>query len=164
MARNLTSEGDRRYRPPHREDHRADRRCVPAGPGVERTRPSLDADREAAPGTAFPHRTHRPESPTTADSPAITTAASLTLTAIDVETANRVRGKYRRGGCDRRPRQCHGADTFVALSTSRDSQSPPTQRRSAAAEIGSPAATKRSHTSAGVPGGFRHPAAVALTA
>ncbi|SEC28678.1 hypothetical protein SAMN04490239_3542 [Rhodococcus koreensis] len=38
------------------------------------------------------------------------------------------------------------------------------QRRSAAAEIGSPAAARRSHTSAGVPGGLRQAAAVALIA
>ena len=38
------------------------------------------------------------------------------------------------------------------------------QRRRAAADIGSPAAARRSHTSAGVPGGLRQAAAVALTA
>ncbi len=51
-----------------------------------------------------------------------------------------------------------------AVSKQRGSQSLAAQRRSAAAEIGSPAATRRSHTSAGVPGGLRHAAAVALTA
>ena len=38
------------------------------------------------------------------------------------------------------------------------------QRRRAAADIGSPAAARRSHTSAGIPGGLRQAAAVALTA